>query len=145
MSPKFKQREAFQGFYIQRNSIVEMKSHSLRGGMCGRRVGRDSADEGSDGRDLEPRLQPVGREQHGVEEHISPQHVGLPQQQVHTQHHAAHREPQAQPQRRLGFCQVTLETCKETETKRSICSDNSSSCNLRIFLLKKGPSSDFAL
>lgn len=89
---------------------MEMKPHSLRGGMRGRHVGRGSADKGSDGRDLEPRLEPIGREQHGVEKHVSPQHVGLPQQQVHTQHHAAHREPQAQPQRRLCFCQVTLET-----------------------------------
>lgn len=93
--------------------------------MAGVWEGPGSADKGSDGHDLEPRLEPVGREQHGVEEHICPQHVALPQQQVHTQQHAAHREPQAQPQRRLCFCQVTLETCKETETKSPIGSDNS--------------------
>lgn len=39
---------------------MEMKPHSLRGGMRGRRVGKGSADKGSDGCDLEPRLEPIG-------------------------------------------------------------------------------------
>lgn len=102
---------------------------------CGK--GPGSADKGSDGRDLEARLEPIGREQHRVEEHVCPQHVGLPQQQVHAQHHAAHREPQAQPQRGLCFCQVTLETCKETETKGLVCSDKSSTLVTREYFCSK--------